>query len=135
MRHASRAGMTGVGGDAHRCRSVLIVEDDDDIRMTLKDIIEDEGYPTATAANGQEALDELAHTERPPCLILLDLMMPVMNGSEFLSALRADDMLAPIPVVVVSAWAGEAHVTPGAQGFMRKPVDLSTLIEVIRRYC
>ncbi len=50
-------------------------------------------------------------------------MMPVMSGREFLSVLRADDVLAPIPVVVVSAWPSEAHATPGVQGFVKKPVD------------
>jgi CheY-like chemotaxis protein len=117
------------------CRKILIVEDDDDIRTTLQDILEDEGYPTAAAANGQDALDQLQCIDRPPCLILLDLMMPVMSGREFLSVLRGDDMLAPIPVVVVSAWAAEARGTPGVQGFIRKPVDLSLLFDVVRRYC
>jgi CheY-like chemotaxis protein len=127
--------MATVASHPPRCRKILVVEDDDDIRTTLEDILADEGYPTETAANGQEALDRLARLDRPPCLILLDLMMPVMSGREFLSVLRADDLLAPIPVVVVSAWPSEARATRGVQGFIRKPVDLSMLFDVIRRYC
>jgi CheY-like chemotaxis protein len=116
------------------CATILIVEDDDDIRACLQEALEDEGYATAAAANGREALAQLESVKRP-CLILLDLMMPIMGGREFLAQLRADDRLAPIPVVIVSAWPTEARATPGAQGFIRKPIDLTMLLDVVGGYC
>jgi CheY-like chemotaxis protein len=79
---------------------VLIVEDDEAIRETLRELLEFEGFEVATAANGREAVSQLQRTERP-CLILLDLMMPVMNGWEFLRKRREDLTIATIPVVVV----------------------------------
>jgi CheY-like chemotaxis protein len=126
--------MSAAAPDGRTCTTVLIVEDDEDIRACLQEALEEEGYTTAGAANGREAFAQLENLHRP-CLILLDLMMPVMNGKEFLSALRADDMLAPIPVVIVSAWPTEARGTPGANGFIRKPIDLGMLLDVVRRYC
>ena len=102
--------------------------------MTLQDVLEDEGYSTVVAANGREALERL-RALTPPCLILLDLMMPVMSGREFLAALREDGVLAPIPVVVVTAWPTEAQATPGVQGFVKKPIDVEVLLDLVRRYC
>lgn len=111
------------------------MEDDEDIRESLRDLLESEGYAVSTAANGQEALARLTAPERP-CLILLDMMMPVMSGAEFLTVLREDQALAPIPVIVVSAWPKEAAKS-GAdiQGFVQKPVDLDRLLAFIRQYC
>jgi CheY-like chemotaxis protein len=124
----------GVLGGRVRCETVLVVEDDDDIRATLEDVLAGDGYAVSGAANGREAL-ALLETLARPCLILLDLMMPVMNGREFLAALRADDALAPIPVVIVSAWPDEARATKGAQGFVKKPVELDVLRRVVHAYC
>lgn len=81
---------------------ILVVEDDSDIRETLQQVLELEGYRVATAANGHEGLAALETGERPS-LILLDLMMPVMSGAEMLDHLRTDERLADIPVVVVTA--------------------------------
>src|SRR5215471_6803603 len=89
-------------------RTVLIVEDNAEIRESLSDALEDEGYTVVTATNGQEGLDRLRKMESP-CLILVDLLMPVMNGSEFISALRATDVLTTLPVVIVTAWPDEAQ--------------------------
>src|SRR5919206_1695644 len=80
---------------------VLVVEDDFAIRETLRELLEDEGYRVAWAANGKEALARLH--ERAPRVILLDLMMPVMDGWEFRVAQQRDPALASIPVVVISA--------------------------------
>lgn len=116
------------------CKRILIIEDDDDIRDALMSLLEDEGYDVRGAANGKEGLDVLATMERP-CVILLDLMMPVMSGPEFLSHLREEDVVAPIPVVVVSAWPKEAARLGNVQGFVKKPVDLSLLLQLIDQYC
>src|SRR3712207_6404701 len=87
---------------------LLVVEDDQDIRETLQQALELEGYQVSTAGNGKEALDILHLADPPsrPHLILLDLMMPIMDGWEFLEKARSTNLLSGIPVVIVSA-AGE----------------------------
>src|SRR4051812_18165946 len=99
---------------------ILIVDDDADIRDAFCSVLEDSGYPAMAAENGKVALEQLA-TGAPPALILLDLMMPVMNGAEFLSALRADHRFDAIPVAVFSA-SNEPRMHPGAQAVVRKPI-------------
>ena len=95
--------------------AILIVEDDADVEEAMREILEGEGYPILSAANGEEALRILAEKPRPR-LILLDLMMPVMNGWELLRALRESAKLARIPVVVVSA-VGSSAAPPGCAPF------------------
>lgn len=109
----------------------MVVEDDEDIRDSVRDILEGEGYLVCTAANGQEALAVLLRSARP-CLILLDLMMPVMNGQQFLARLRLLPGLTDIPVVVVSAISSAA---PAAEDFIRKPFDADVLINAVKKYC
>ncbi len=113
---------------------VLVVEDDPEIRSVLEDVLEGEGYGVVTAENGRAGLDRLADGD--PCVILLDLMMPVMSGGEFLNVLRSDDVGATIPVVVVSAWPDEAaKVRALTQGYVAKPVSLGLLLEIVSRFC
>jgi CheY-like chemotaxis protein len=119
---------------AEACHPVLIVEDDPDIRDTFKVLLEDRGYQVATAGNGREALDELSCMEEP-CLILLDLMMPVMSGPEFLEVVKSDPERQNIPVVIVSAYAELADDSTRAQGFLKKPVSLDTLLNWVQRFC
>jgi CheY-like chemotaxis protein len=113
--------------------AVLVVDDDLDIRESLRDVIEAEGFPVACASNGEEALHVLAKQPRPG-LIVLDLMMPVMSGWEFLTVVREDQALSKIPVAVISASGGK---TPplGATCFLRKPVDLDTILALVREHC
>ncbi len=116
---------------------VLIIDDDAAIRAFLGELIEDSGYTVLSAANGQEGLTTLRQQVEPPCLILLDLMMPVMNGWEFRQAQLADPVLSPIPVVVLSARA-EGHTNEqslAAHIYLRKPVDITRLQEVIAQHC
>ena len=109
---------------------VLVVDDDPDIRETLREVIEAEGFAVVCAANGRAALDALA-MGLCPSLVVLDLMMPSMSGWELLAAIRADRSLADLPVAVISAAGGRA--TPvGATCFLRKPIDLDTLIDLVR---
>jgi CheY-like chemotaxis protein len=82
---------------------LLVVDDDPAIRETLADLLQDEGYVVMTAINGKEALTRLRAGSARPCVILLDLMMPVMSGAEFYAEMRSDPALADIPVVVISA--------------------------------
>jgi CheY-like chemotaxis protein len=115
-------------------KRLLVVEDDRDIRESLQDLLEVEGYAVFTAENGKDALDRL-HGMDAPDLILLDLMMPVMSGDEFLRQLRKDDSLRSIPVLVVSAWTDEANkVLDLAQGYVTKPIAVPELLSEIGRF-
>ncbi len=115
---------------------MLLVEDDPDIREAITEILRDEGYRVLGAEHGRQALDLLREGARP-ALILLDLMMPVMNGWQFREAQKADASLAPIPVVVISADAAAAReaVHIGASAFLQKPIDLDELLGTVARYC
>jgi CheY-like chemotaxis protein len=120
----------------HATCDILIVEDDRDLRETLAEILGDEGYDVATVANGREALDYLQGGDLPR-LILLDLMMPVMNGWEFRAAQQADPGLARVPVVVFS---GDHNVAQKAAAlsvpdYLPKPVNVEHLLELVDRYC
>jgi CheY-like chemotaxis protein len=118
-----------------KCRAVLVVEDDSDIRETLRDTLEVEGYTVLTATNGKDAIDTLHHMERP-CLILLDLMMPIMNGLEFLAACRKDDALVTIPVVMVTAYESVAQKSStAAKAILKKPIDLDRLLDFVMDFC
>lgn len=114
-------------------RKILIVEDDLSIRETMRFFLEMEGYAVDEAPDGKAALDKL-RSESAPRLILLDLMMPVMNGYEFLLARARDPRLSEIPVVVVSAFADGAKLE-SAQAFLDKPIDFDRLSPLIRKYC
>ena len=116
------------------CRTILIVEDDADIRETLQHLLEASGYRAAPASNGKVALD-LIDTMGRPCLILLDLMMPVMDGWAFLSALDQNDGLADVPIVIVSAYTDKVASLERAQQILKKPVDIHALMEVVRQHC
>jgi DNA-binding response OmpR family regulator len=114
---------------------VLIVEDDEDIRADLAAILRVKGFRVAQAANGVEALERMR--AELPCVVLLDLMMPEMNGWELRAVMRADARLSTVPVVVVSG-AGrldEAAATLDAAAVLPKPFELAHLFELVGRYC
>ncbi|MFN2571457.1 MAG: response regulator [Gemmatimonadales bacterium] len=116
-------------------RSVLLVDDDDDMRTALRHFLADEGFHVHTARNGLEALTRLKEID-PPGLILLDLMMPIMDGRQFLAERGQDDRLLRIPVVVVSAWTREwKNETAGVEDVMTKPVNPEALLQLVERYC
>jgi len=112
---------------------VLIVEDDADLREMMAQLLSLEGYHTATVANGREALEYLQHGH--PDLILLDLMMPVMDGWEFRRHQQADPSLAGVPVIVLSALDQSRTAEVSAQAFLKKPLDFDRLLELVRTYC
>jgi len=116
-------------------REILIIEDDPGIRESLHCFLELHGFSCRTACHGEQAL-ELLNGIEAPCLIFLDLMMPVMDGFEFLEALRrrGDSMLASIPVTVVSA-AADIVTLPGDIPVLRKPIDTSALLSIAEAYC
>lgn len=117
--------------------SILVVEDDSAIRTMLVEVLEDEGYPVAEASDGAEALTYLEQSPQRPCLIVLDLMMPRMNGWQFREIQREDPALSDIPVILLSARPDMSQhmATIGADAYIPKPVDLDMLIEVVQRYC
>ena len=111
---------------------ILVVDDDADIREALCSILEDENYRVASAADGREALDVAA--EERPSLILLDIMMPVMSGTEFRAAQLADDALRDVPVVILSADARCIDVGRllGAAATLSKPFEPSALLDAMK---
>ena len=123
--------------DAHR-HGLLLVEDDADTREATMLLLEHHGYDGVAVCNGREALDLLRQGLRP-CVILLDLAMPVMNGFEFRRAQMNDAELAAVPVFVVSsdAYAKEAEARrAGMETFFQKPLDIDEpFIAAIRRHC
>jgi CheY-like chemotaxis protein len=108
-------------------KTVLLVEDDADIRDSLQDILEDEGFDVIPAANGKQAIDFLTLNEPAGAdLVILDLFMPMVSGWEVLERMTGDAKLNDIPVLVLSAAA-----TPKperAQGFVRKPFSLEAFV-------
>jgi CheY-like chemotaxis protein len=116
---------------------VLVVEDDLEIRESLMEILEEYGYEPVGAANGHEGLDKLRASKQPPCLILLDLMMPVMDGRAFRQEQLRSPELASIPVVVLSAYRNVAEETKdmSVTAFLKKPMKLDDVLGVVRRHC
>jgi CheY-like chemotaxis protein len=114
---------------------VLVVEDDDDVREALLLLLEDEGVHAVGATDGRDALDKIGRGFRP-ALILLDLMMPVMDGERFLRVRKADPDLASIPVVIVSAMQ-RMKVHPDdydVDETILKPIDPARVLETVRQY-
>jgi CheY-like chemotaxis protein len=109
---------------------VLVVDDDRDIREAVVEAITDAGYSVEAAANGVEALD--AMRSHRPCVVILDLMMPVMDGWEVVAQMDQDPALAGVPVCIVSAHDKDP---PRNDCVLRKPVSLARLLETIERHC
>ena len=122
---------------AENCKTVLVVDDDRDIRDVLTDALEAEGYRVVTAADGCEALDFLHAANERPCVILLDLMMPRMDGMQLRTELLGDPSLAAIPVVVLSADPTVATTAKSLNfsGYLKKPVPLEALLAAVHAYC
>ncbi len=112
---------------------VLVVDDDPDILEALSEILEAEGFEIRRARNGKEALERLE--PQPPNLILLDLMMPVMDGWEFAQRMRQKPAVADIPIIVLSADrnVGSKAADIGAVGHLAKPFELNDLLDMVRR--
>lgn len=113
-------------------RPILIVDDDTDLRETLGEVLAEEGYEAHLCENGRIALDCLRGGERP-ALILLDLMMPEMNGWQFREEQLRDARLAGIPVVVMTASRGFEDHPITASEFLYKPIGLGELIQAVER--
>jgi CheY-like chemotaxis protein len=119
---------------AHR---IFVVDDEEMIRESLVEFLDEHGYDAVGAAHGRDALDKLAASDLLPCLILLDLMMPVMDGRSFREEQLQTPALAAIPVVVFSAYRDVAKTAGelNAAGHLAKPLNLTTLLQTVRRHC
>jgi two-component system, chemotaxis family, chemotaxis protein CheY len=116
---------------------ILVVDDDPAIRELLVQVFSDEGYATATARNGKEARTYLEVTAALPCLILLDMMMPVMNGAQFWRVLKANTAWTVIPVIILSAGIYLQHAGGALPivAMMSKPIDIARLLILAGPYC
>jgi CheY-like chemotaxis protein len=125
--------MTPSGAAPERC--ILLVEDDHALRQSLSEVLRDAGYGVECVDNGREALEYLDANPHP-CVVLLDLMMPVMNGWEFREEQLRRPGISTIPVVILTAdgHADRRAEALGADGFLRKPVKLDRLFGLLERY-
>src|SRR5437867_1713649 len=114
-------------------KSVLVVEDDDDLREVICRVLTDEGYQVSAARNGQHAL-EMLQADPLPGVILLDLMMPTMNGWAVRARQEADPRLGTIPVVVMTAAAQLDDAAIAGTDFVRKPVRIEDLLDRVRKH-
>jgi len=118
---------------------ILIVDDDNDLRDMLRLALQSEGYQTTCAANGREALTVLRGPSARPCLVLLDIMMPVMNGWDVLEVIARERALCDIPVVVMSGHLRDRRERERASRspamFLEKPISLAKLLSVVGQFC
>lgn len=112
--------------------TVLLVEDDEELRETMRDALELNGYSVVAAEDGQAAYEELDRIERI-CMVLLDLLMPRMNGWEFLEKLRARPELADVPVIVHTSAPSQAPL--GVTRVLQKPMEFKRLLSVVQEFC
>jgi CheY-like chemotaxis protein len=122
--------------DDDRSTTLLVVDDEPAIRILLSELLADTGHHVYTVPDGGEALDAL-RSGPPPCAVILDLMLPRVNGWEVLHQLRSDDALAGIPVIVLSAHTEAAAVARqyGVDAALSKPFDPGELLETVQAHC
>jgi DNA-binding response OmpR family regulator len=120
------------------CR-VLVIDDEDELRASVCELLLEEGFSSIVARNGKEGLDFLRSCDMKPCLILLDIMMPVMSGYEFLERIAKDRTLCPIPIVIMSALDNVAVTMEtfgmSARAVLRKPFDIDELLTLVTENC
>ena len=115
-----------------RTKLVFLIEDDPDIRDALAQLLTLEGFTVTSAENGEEGIRQLSASHPRPDLILLDLMMPVMDGYEFLQERRKRPEIQKIPVVILTAnQTSDSSRLIDVQGFLRKPLDVEKLISTM----
>jgi two-component system, sensor histidine kinase and response regulator len=110
--------------------SVLIVDDEQDLRESLEEIFQDEGFAVRTASNGEEALRRLQ--EKLPSVVILDLLMPVLDGTQVYQRMQCDPRFSRVPVIVSTSDPTRA---PSGVLIMKKPIDVDCLIGTVRRFC
>jgi CheY-like chemotaxis protein len=118
-------------------RTVLVVEDDREVRDAIAEVLADSEYKAVGAANGVEALEQLRNAPVRPCVILLDVMMPTMDGWAFRAEQQRDPSVKDIPVILLSANTDvrSAAAQMQAAGFLTKPVAVDSLLDTVERFC
>ena len=111
---------------------VLVVEDEPELREAMATTFRHQGHRVATAPDGLQAL-ELLHDGHLPAVVVLDLLMPILNGVEFLRAARGDQRLRSLPVIAITS--SEQDLPFGAQAIMRKPADMDALLDMVASHC
>ena len=112
--------------------TVMVVEDEEDLREMMREALELNGYQVVAVEDGQQALDAFEHLEHV-CLVLLDLVMPGMNGWDFFAKMRERPELSNIPVIVHSSAPDRAP--EGVTSVLRKPLELEKLLAIVGQYC
>jgi CheY-like chemotaxis protein len=110
---------------------ILIVDDEPDIRDSLEEFFREEGYTVSTAADGADALESLKDAELP-CVVILDLIMPVLSGNEVYEHMQRDPRLVNVPVIITTSDPTRA---PSGLMIMKKPMSLSRLLSTVRQHC
>jgi CheY-like chemotaxis protein len=113
-------------------KTIVVVDDEEAICETLKDVFEEEGYPVEIAQDGVAALELLRRMTVAPGMVILDLLMPRMDGNAVYAAMKADPALMDIPVVISTSDPSRA---PSGVLIMKKPVDLDLLLDTVRKSC
>jgi CheY-like chemotaxis protein len=120
------------------CKSILIADDNGDIRDTIEDTLKSAGYEVFAEKDGKEALNRLKMM-KSPTLVLLDLMMPVMSGWEFLDAKKSDAVLKPHQIITISSISATASIEDPAPletaGALQKPIGLEPLLKMVQQFC
>ena len=112
--------------------TILIVEDEEESRDTLRELLEFEGYKVETAVNGQEALATLDASGDRICIVLLDLFMPVMDGWQVIEQLRAQGRLGTPQIVIITS---APYRAPAGLPVFQKPLDLDKVMNTVQRLC
>lgn len=121
---------------SNRKATVVVVDDDADIREALSTILAAHGYDVLVAEHGGHAIEILSSAGDPPDVILLDLMMPVMDGQQFRAAQLSDPAIASVPVVLLSGDDNARRkAAVGATAYCTKPIDLDELLAIVARFC
>lgn len=118
---------------SHQGCRVLVVDDEESIRDVVCDVLDQEGYPVATATNGAEALDVMESEH--PCVVLLDMRMPILDGWGFMRALRERGLHAGVLVMTAAQSARRWAEEVGADGYVAKPFELGHLLDEVERLC
>jgi CheY-like chemotaxis protein len=116
-------------------KTILVVEDTEDLRELFVQILRDSGYEARGVENGRSALELLDELDREPCLLLVDMMMPVMDGPTFIQRVQSAQHWATPPIVVVSASVTDENRPEGADEVINKPVSAEVLLQVVRDLC
>lgn len=111
---------------------ILIVDDEHDIRESLGELFEDEGYTVARAVDGADALAQLEKDQELPAIVLLDLVMPRMGGAELYERMQADPRLAKVPVIVSTSDPSRA---PDGVLILKKPLNIDRLLDAVQQRC